>query len=194
MSLINQALKRAQEAQQGPPQEPAPTLHFRPVEPAQRARHSLGVVVPIALAIIALLLLFLVWQWVQRKNSLTVSAQQAVPATTPVQAAPPPAVATQPTPEPPVANESATVTPAPVPEPEPAVPVRAPEPAAPLPAKPPPPRLQSIVFNPARPSAMINGRVVFLGDKVGDMRLTALDEESVTLTGGGQTNVLTLGQ
>jgi hypothetical protein len=193
MSLINQALKRAQEAQQGPPPEPAPTLHFRPVEPAQRARHSLGVVVPIALAIIALLLLFLVWQWVQRKNSLPVAAQQAVPATTPVQAAPP-AVATQSTPESPVANESATTAPASVPEPEPAAPAPAPEPATPQPPKPPPPRLQSIVFNPARPSAMINGRVVFLGDKVGDMRLTALDQESVTLTGGGQTNVLTLGQ
>jgi hypothetical protein len=60
------------------------------------------------------------------------------------------------------------------------------------PSGPPPIRLQAIVFHPTRPSAMINGRTLFVGDMVGDMRLVAIGRESATLVGAGQTNLLTL--
>ncbi|HOS76060.1 MAG TPA: hypothetical protein PKW12_12450, partial [Verrucomicrobiota bacterium] len=67
------------------------------------------------------------------------------------------------------------------------------EPAvAPALPKPPPLRLQAIIFDPRRPSAMINGKLVFLGDKVRDFRVARIDQESATLVGGGLTNVLTL--
>ena len=42
---------------------------------------------------------------------------------------------------------------------------------APEPPKPAPLRLQAILFNPKRPSAMISGKTVFIGDKLGDLRV-----------------------
>jgi hypothetical protein len=58
--------------------------------------------------------------------------------------------------------------------------------------KPAPLKLQSIIYNPARPSAMIGGKFLFLGDHIQGFRLVAIREDSVTLVGDGQTNVLTL--
>jgi len=53
-------------------------------------------------------------------------------------------------------------------------------------------RLQGIIFDPVRPSAMINGRTVFVGEMYGEFRLAAVDRSSATLVGGGQTNMLNL--
>jgi hypothetical protein len=53
-------------------------------------------------------------------------------------------------------------------------------------------RLQAIVFHPTRPSAIVTGRSVFVGDRVGEFRVVAIHRESVMLAGAGQTNVLTL--
>jgi len=64
--------------------------------------------------------------------------------------------------------------------------------AAPPPPKLPPLRLQAIVFDPKRPSAMINGKLVFIGDRLRDLRVVRIDQESATLVGAGLTNVLTL--
>jgi hypothetical protein len=55
-------------------------------------------------------------------------------------------------------------------------------------------KLQAIVFDPKRPSAIISGKSVFIGDKIGDLRVLAITQESVTLVGGGQTNLLVLGE
>lgn len=60
------------------------------------------------------------------------------------------------------------------------------------PPKPAPLRLQAIVFNPKRPSAMINGKTLFIGDKLGDLRVVAIDRDSAILAGAGRTNILTL--
>jgi hypothetical protein len=57
---------------------------------------------------------------------------------------------------------------------------------------PPAIRLQAIVFDPARPSAMINGKTLFVGDMLGEMQLVAIGRQSATLVGAGQTNLLTL--
>lgn len=68
--------------------------------------------------------------------------------------------------------------------------------AAPPPATEAPPKpalkLNGIFFNPTRPSAIINGKSVFVGDHTGEFRVIAIDRESVTLVGGGATNVLSL--
>ena len=53
-------------------------------------------------------------------------------------------------------------------------------------------KLQGIVFNPRRPSALINGRVMFVGDRVRDLRITAIHPGDVVLTGPGRTNILSL--
>ena len=65
---------------------------------------------------------------------------------------------------------------------------------APLQAKPefPPMRLQGIVLRESQSSVMINGKIYFVGDAIGSVRVMAIDAQSVTLELAGQTNVLTL--
>ena len=94
-----------------------------------------------------------------------------------------PNVSAQPTP----AVPPATATPDPVV----ATPILA---AVEPPPKPAAPKLQGIVFNPTRPSALINGRTLFIGDKFGELRVAAITADSATLVGGGRTNVLSLDQ
>lgn len=60
------------------------------------------------------------------------------------------------------------------------------------PPAPPPIRLQGIVDDPSRPSAMINGKTLFVGDMLGVMQVVAISPNSATLVGAGQTNLLTL--
>ena len=62
---------------------------------------------------------------------------------------------------------------------------------APVP-KPVPPKLQAIIFSSVRPSIMINGKTLFIGDTLDGFRVTAISKESATLAGMDQTNVLTL--
>jgi hypothetical protein len=210
MSLINDALKRAKQAPPPPTHSHSTQLHFRPVEEIKVARHGFGLMMPVAFALVALLVLFLAWELAQQNAATRQSdsahhselvARAASPTTTPplaptpAPATPPPVVAeTLPAAphesEPPTApqpSESAAATPAiadatpPVPEPPPA------------PAK-PALRLQSIVFDPARPSAMINGKIVSVGDKVGDYHVGAITQTSATLFNSSQTNTLELGE
>src|SRR4051794_10558076 len=82
MSLINQALKRAQEAQLAHEQHqssPTATLQFRPAEAAPRARHFLGLMVPVGWALIAILLLFVIWQAIQKDGSGLATAKTSLP-------------------------------------------------------------------------------------------------------------------
>jgi hypothetical protein len=210
MSLINDALRRAKDAEQQVPLPPARDLPFRPVEPAQQsARHGLGLLLPAALAAVALLTLLLVWQWVQRHNPAepagvsgrTARVASAVAAPQPASApaaAGALAVASQPDPatqsasRPSPATGAATNTP--VAAAQESEVTNAPAMTPPPPPKPAPLRLQAIIFNPTRPSAMISGKTLFVGDKLGDMRVVAIDHESATLVGGGQTNVLSLAE
>ncbi len=206
MSLINEALKRAREAQ-GQTPEPPPAPQLRPVEPAQQARHGLGLVLPAAFAIVALLVLLFAWQYAQRGGPArkTESAPSASTATRPQTVSAPLAATTETRaaePSTPVAPQAAAnsagtavATQAAVPA-APTVSTESNTPPAaiqPL-SQPPPLRLQGIVYNPASPSAMISGKTVFVGDRLGDKRVVAINQLSATLVGNGETNVLTLAQ
>jgi hypothetical protein len=215
MSLINDALKEAKQAQREAAPPPAPNLQLRPVEPAQYTRPKGGLMWPTALLAVALVLLVMIWQQNHRTDETRpteVLARTAMPAT--------PAVA----PAPPVTAVSPAPAPQPVIEAAPA-PTRAPKAAptngteiaaAPLsldspsvaapeegvthtpaatdapPPKPRLPKLQGILFSPTRPCAMISGKTLCVGDKIEDLRIAAITPESVTLIGAGQTNVLSL--
>lgn len=201
MSLINDALKRAKAAQQQA-SLPPPDLPLRPVEPGQqRARHSLGLLLPAALALVALLALLLVWQWAQTRQpgqptEVTArAAVSAVPAQSDWSAQPAsaPAPVTDPT-DAPAADAASAPTPSPLASAQESDVTAATPAAAPAPPKPAPLRLQGILFNPRRPAAMINGKTVFVGDKLGDLRVVAIDQDSATLAGAGQTNVLSLAE
>jgi hypothetical protein len=60
--------------------------------------------------------------------------------------------------------------------------------------KPALPKLQAIIFSPTKPSVIIGGKTLFIGDKLSGFRVAAIDRESATLVGPGQTNVLTLSE
>jgi hypothetical protein len=54
-------------------------------------------------------------------------------------------------------------------------------------------RLQGIFYNPTRPSAVINGNTVFVGEKVAGWSVTAISNKTVTLqNGSGGTNTLSM--
>jgi hypothetical protein len=64
--------------------------------------------------------------------------------------------------------------------------------AVPPPLPPPEPKLQGILFDPTRPCAIVNGITVFVGDRVGEFRVTAISKDKVTLKSGTETKVLSL--
>lgn len=54
-------------------------------------------------------------------------------------------------------------------------------------------RLQGIFYNSTKPSAVINGNTVFVGDKVAEWSVTAISNQTVTLqNGSGEINTLSL--
>lgn len=53
-------------------------------------------------------------------------------------------------------------------------------------------KLQGIFYRPSSPSAVINAKTVFVGDIVADAKVKAIDQSSVTLDLGSETKVLTL--
>jgi len=216
MSLINDALRRAKQVQQDAPSPPvAPAPHFRPVEPLpQTARHGLGLMLPVSLVTIALLSLLLFWVMTKRDGS-SASGESKTPLSVAARTVPSSNgtfdhTALRPSAADPGAvssgggntsDKAATVqVGAPAPTPQAALAPGSTNSAAVsdsgdtnhAPVAPPPLKLQSIVFNPKRPSAMINGRVVFIGEKVRDYRVIAIQRDNVVLAGAGQTNLLSL--
>ena len=60
--------------------------------------------------------------------------------------------------------------------------------------KPAPMKLQGIFFNPQNPSAVVSGRSVYLGDRVGSFRVMGISPVAVTLVSATATNVLSLSE
>lgn len=219
MSLVNDALRRAKEAQRQAPPPPSPQMQFRPVEPGQHPRTNLGLIVSAAVAVVALLALLFIWEWAQRRTAtgsrearaLTppavqriIAPQTATPPTPPSEAV---AAAAQPSAplQPSLQSSSDTDVARPLAVPEPTKPSSPPVAkrrendisksvaVAPPPApKWPPLKLQAIVFDPKRPSVLINGATLFVGEKLGELQVVAIDRESATLVCAGGTNILTM--
>jgi len=195
MSLINDALRRAKQAQEQAPRAPIPHLPFRPVEPVQQsARRGPGLVLPVSLLVLALLGFVIVWHWTQRRGNAVptdVNARTArlQPVAAPTPAPPQPASGAATALEAQAAaelidNQIANLEESEAADASAMESVKPPQPA--------PLKLQGILYDPKQPSAMISGRTVFVGDKVGDLRVAAIDKASATLVGAGQTNVLSL--
>ncbi len=214
MSLINDALKRAHQAQQQKPPS-APPAQFRPVESAQR-RSRLPVLVAVSAVVLLVGSGVLIGLAVQKRGATQTSApvvqstaQPAQPASATPAAKPAPTVVQQKTGASPApANKAATrnsnVTQSKPPE------GGTPNGQAQAVSKPvatgqiqqaavqaaPPktalPRLQGIFYRPDRPSAVLSGKVVLVGGSVDDFRVLAIQRNSVTIARNGQTNVLTL--
>jgi hypothetical protein len=191
MSLINDALKRAKQAQQENPPT-TPPLEFRPVEPAQgESRRPTLLVVALSLVVVSILGLagLLVCFVTQSSQSPLPVAARMADAPVPPSVPPPvePARAPQPV-VPPPAGEVAEHPDEPDTN---GVPVG----AALVEALPPPAlKLQGIFFNPNNPSAVVNGRTVYLGDRVNGFRLVAVSPVAATFASATETNVLSLSE
>jgi hypothetical protein len=185
MSLINEALKRAKQAQQENPATPPP-LEFRSEEPGQISpRRTTLLIVGITLLVVMILGMagMLIWFVAQSNSALPVVARVAD--------APLAAAASAP-----------EITPANVPPVSAPLPFERPEPlntnSAPAMAEvvaeiqPPALKLQGIFFNPSRPSVVVNGKTIYLGDRVSGFRLIAVSPVAATFVSATETNVLSL--
>ncbi len=198
MSLINDALKRATQAQ--PPSAPAPEPEtpMQPVEPSQPPGLPVYFI-PILLLIISGACWFLVKGWETRRQSglypepVVVTARE-VPTTVPAGGSSQPipadrqfALDAAPTPSAPVAasapgTNSTAVTETPAP---------AGAVANDGTPKPAPFKLQGIFYRPTNPSAVVNSKTVCVGDLIANGKVKAIDRQSVTIEVGGEIKVLT---
>jgi hypothetical protein len=172
MSLINDALKKA--SQTPTPTTPAPTK-----EPLRVATHTpaprwpLFVIPPLVAIVFATGTFMILRGW---QGQRTVSAREAAVEATPVE-------------------KTSSSTPVTVTDPVVAVPATpAPGPTNVVAAAPtfPTLKLQGVIWNPRRPSAVINGKSLFVGEKVERAIVTAIEQDSVKVTWNGEERVLTL--
>jgi hypothetical protein len=156
MSLINDALKRARETQQKNPPSGAPPLP--PVESPARGGNS-WILIVAAVLFLAAACLFIGQALFGRKDA-PVAAVKApvVPVLPPAGAAP-------------------VQAPAPKALPPPATNTNPPPPQ--VAAVEQPPRIQGIIFNAARPLAIVNGAVVNVGDRVADFQVKQILKSSI---------------
>ncbi|MEW6303340.1 MAG: hypothetical protein AB1705_07715 [Verrucomicrobiota bacterium] len=246
MSLINDALKRAGEAQRKNAPSGPLGVPLQPVHTTPGPSWLPLVVVPVFLIAVLGLGVWLIVAWWNSREPATAAAVVTAPpvmqVTNPEPAKPavsrpaepvretktatftptpaPPVTKTQPPPPPVVTTPKPAPTPPPVqvaavnpapanpviveqPKPEPPKPVAAtPAVAAPStppapvpPAEPPKPefptlKVQGIFYSKTRPTALINGKPVFIGDKVDGAKIIRIERDTVTVEFEGITKMV----
>lgn len=204
MSLINDALKRATSRQPTTiPIDPEPVAPMQPVE--YKRRGLPWYFVPAVLAIIAVGCWFIV-KGVQARRQATDPASKSLLVHAREPQTPPPASTTDSTPAvEPAPTSPASATPAPPAainnsvstEPVPSSIQTSATTSPPVPAPPPEPpkpafKLQGIFFRPANPSAVVNGKSVWVGSRVDGGTVKTITRDSLTIEANGATTVLTL--
>lgn len=178
MSLVNDALRRAQDAQKKS-QPTAPPPQLRPAESAAPQKRGMGILVPLLIAGVAIGAL--IWLLHSRRKTearqLVVDPKSDAPAAAIAQSKPPPQPAAAPAP-----TQAAPL----------AVVAENPLPAAVTSAPAPELKLQAIFFAPGHSSAIISGRTVHAGDNFKGFRVASITQTSATLVSATQTNVMTL--
>ena len=185
MSLINDALKRASEAEKSRPRAPGPPSAMQPAPEPRRSAFPVWAGACIVILLVAAAAL--VWHYFSQNGNPQPAAASAKE-TAPVVAAPP--LKVEPVPEPaplppPVAAPppSTTASPAVV-----AVAVTPPPTPPPFPEL----KLQSIFYNRNNPKAAINGQIHGQNEKIGDVRIVIITPDKVTVEWNGQTKDLIL--
>lgn len=185
MSLINDALQRAKRVHQETAPSSGSGLRFQPTDPSQRRGHKVGLVLPATAAtilVIGILSLAL-------SDHKTVAPKESQPAA--------PHMRAQGSDSPSGARASGNGS-AVMPSAHAATDsglgrntTGASLAAAEAPtAEPTAPKLQAIVFNPTRPSAIISGKTVVIGDRVNEYLVAGISPQSITLVSETATNVL----
>ena len=152
MSLINDALKRAKESQRSNP--PSGARPLPPVESA--ARGGTGWILAVAAVLfLAAVGLFFGPTLFGHKASTAAAAKTAETLPSPAELVSTPMTHTVP-----------------------ATPATNPPPAAPMEE---PPKIQGIIFSATRPLAIVDGKTVNVGDRVGDFQVKQILKDSVVL-------------
>ena len=208
MSLINDALKRAKQAQQENPFGGQPAAPLQPVDDASRPNYFLRSAVALLAVVTLACSGWFFWKWgsSRGRSVVTVNEAKAGPAAqskTPTQSPPHKSVilvstnivvrsnvAAAPQPGADVwsgpTNASITTS-----QPGAAAPAPAAEPA-------PPPspfadlKLRSIIYREGKPAAVINGDMLHVGDEILGARVVRIELHSVTVERKGETNELRL--
>jgi len=178
MSLVNDALRRAQDAQKkAQPAAPGPAL--RPAQPAASQKSGIGLWIATITVFAAIMAFSFLWRGWKETYPAQAAAQPkpTAPATVVPEAKPSvqPVVVTAPAPAAPTAVVAEKPAPAPV--------VSAPQPQL---------KLQAIFYAPGHSSAIISGKTVRAGDNFKGFRVAAITQTSATLVNATQTNVMTL--
>ena len=213
MSLINDALKKAKLAQENAPaREAAPQL--RPSEPARPQRTGSSPAVPLLIAAGVLMGAGILWAALSGHRPIVEASGMTSTAATKTASTEKPDAKT--------ASHSTVTELAGAPDASPAANSKTPEPVAATVTTPPPavtvvapavvtpvpvataalpesttptwPKLQGIFYRPSRPVVILNGKSVEEGGRVGPFTVLAITAQNVTLTGAGQTNVLSLSE
>jgi hypothetical protein len=165
MSLINDALKRARENQRNDP--PSGARPLPPVESPTRGGAG-WILAAAAILFLAAAGFFFGPAWFGSKAPQSVTAKTAViPAPPPAEAAPAPPVEVA---SPPVPAPATNTLPSPATTTNPPPAAVAAEQL---------PKVQGIIFNSARPLAIVNGQTVNVGDRVGDFQVKQILKTSV---------------
>jgi hypothetical protein len=201
MSLINDALKRARQAQQKHSPPPAPGASLRPVDAARPKGPSSGLVWLVTGALVLglgamILILTAIRGSAAKDKELASTPTKPAAKVTAATNVPPPA----PKPVSPSVNTAQPVASAPRPSLTVAGQVAPPGAASvsnavmtAMPAAPPAlPKLQGIFYRPDRPSALLNGKTILVGGSSGEFQVVAITQQSVTVARAGRTNVLSL--
>jgi hypothetical protein len=259
MSLINDALKRASQAEKARAARPQPAAGLQPAGLARPRGSATGLIIGTVLLLVLGGSAWLLWSWwngrptaipgpvavrnqgkqpaaapanpppipkntLPKANTNRVANNSAkppirnpapatnsspvavadtgrapvVPAATNVvqiQRTPPPVtppVITNAAPPPATTMVAAVVAPAPPPANPPVSPVANVAPPPPKKVEFPPLQVQGIFYRAKSPSALINGRTVFVGDNIGDVKVLAIDQKSVKVELEGATKTLWL--
>ncbi len=199
MSLINDALKRARQAQTQAPPPVSPGPQLRPVEPPMQSVRKGGLILPLFIAGIVVLVFLLSWNLFRGgSKSESTSIVPMKPERVRASASPQP-VSVTPRPNPSAHLEASQTdtnltVPSLVSKPPLIENVTPSVKAAAATAPATPLKLEGIVFHPTHPAAMIAGKMLFINDKVGDWQGVGISRDSATLSNAGQTNVLSLPQ
>ena len=204
MSLINDALKRARQAQQENPFDGQPGVPLQPVDDLSRRNYFLRS----AVALLALVMLgcsgWFFWKWwgsrAGSRSVVVVNQAKSDPAAQPKshpRSSPRTSIIQVSTNI--VVRTNVTVAPKPGGELR-SAPTNAPIATAPAdaaaPAPPPSPvadlKLRSIIYREDRPAAVINGDMVFVGDEIRGARVVRIERQTVIVERKGETNELRL--
>jgi hypothetical protein len=184
MSLLNDALKRAKEAQRPDIRSSVSSMRTLETRPAEHRGIS-RLLVAVIFLLLATAFAFIGLAMTGRLAKNKMAAPVAPALTGPVSTAPP-AVSSAPQPaSPPPGVAAARVQPA-----------KKPSPVAVLPPLVLPDMLhvQGVAADPAGPWAIVSGKMVHIGDMIKGVRVMDISRDSVTFGSNGQTNLLFVGQ